>query len=49
MTALYAGLDVSLELTSVCVVDEGGQTAREAKVASEPDMIIRDLCAAPGD
>jgi hypothetical protein len=24
MTALYAGLDVSLELTSVCIVDEEG-------------------------
>jgi hypothetical protein len=30
----YAGLDVSLELTSVCVVDGTGRIAREAKVAS---------------
>ena len=28
----YAGLDVSLEQTSVCVVDAQGQVVREAKV-----------------
>jgi len=32
----YAGIDVSLEQSSVCVVDEGGKIVREAKVASEP-------------
>jgi transposase len=37
----YAGLDVSLELTSVCVVDAQGQVVREAKVASEPEALIR--------
>jgi transposase len=36
----YAGLDVSLELTSVCVVDAQGQVVREAKVASEPEALI---------
>ena len=36
MAALYAGLDVSLELTSICVVDEEGRMVWEAKVASEP-------------
>jgi transposase len=36
----YAGLDVSLEQTSVCVVDAQGQVVREAKVASEPDALI---------
>jgi transposase len=39
----YAGLDVSLELTSVCVVDAQGEVVREAKVASEPDALIRFL------
>lgn len=39
----YAGLDVSLEQTSVCVVDAQGQVVREAKVASEPDALIRFL------
>jgi hypothetical protein len=32
----YAGLDVSLELTSVCLVDASGQVVREAKVESKP-------------
>ncbi len=36
----YAGLDVSLEQTSVCVVDAQGQVVREAKVASEPEALI---------
>jgi len=39
----YAGLDVSLELTSVCVVDAQGQVVGEAKVASEPEVLIRFL------
>lgn len=43
MTALYAGLDVSLEPTSVCVVDEEGRMVRETKVASKPDAITREL------
>jgi transposase len=29
----YAGFDVSLELTSVCVVDAQGQVVREAKAS----------------
>ncbi len=41
----YAGLDVSLELTSVCVVDAQGAVVREAKVASEPEALIRFLHA----
>jgi transposase len=32
----YAGIDVSLEYSSVCVVDGSGKIVREAKVASEP-------------
>jgi transposase len=36
----YAGLDVSLELTSVCIVDERGGIVSEAKVASEPEAPI---------
>jgi transposase len=39
----YAGLDVSLEQTSVCVVDEQGQVLREVKVASEPEALIHFL------
>ena len=33
----YAGIDVSLECSSVCVVDTSGKIVREVKVASEPD------------
>ena len=36
----YAGLDVSLELTSVCIVDARGEIVREVKVASEPEALI---------
>lgn len=36
----YAGIDVSLECSSVCVVDAGGKIVREAKVASEPAALI---------
>src|SRR5918998_3859240 len=36
----YAGIDVSLELSSVCVVDAAGRIVREAKVASEPEALI---------
>ena len=33
----YAGIDVSLESASLCVVDATGRIVREAKVASEPE------------
>ena len=36
----YAGIDVSLECSSVCVVDASGKILREAKVASEPEALI---------
>jgi transposase len=36
----YAGIDVSLELSSVCVVDATGRIVREAKVASEPEALM---------
>jgi transposase len=36
----YAGIDVSLECSSVCVVDASGRIVREAKVASEPAALI---------
>jgi transposase len=41
----YAGLDVSLELSSMCIVDERGTIVRETKVASEPEALIRFLRA----
>src|SRR5215468_5642203 len=36
----HAGIDVSLELSSVFVVDARGKIVREAKVASEPDALV---------
>jgi len=33
----FAGLDVSVKETSVCIVDETGKIIREVKVASECD------------
>jgi transposase len=36
----YAGIDVSLECSSVCVVDSSGNIVREDKIASEPEALI---------
>jgi transposase len=36
----YAGIDVSLEASSVCVMNAHGKVVREAKVASEPEALI---------
>src|SRR4051794_1238956 len=37
----YAGIDVSLERSSVCVVDATGRIIRETKVASGPEALVR--------
>src|SRR5215204_3596406 len=39
----YAGLDVSLEETAICVVDSTGQIVKEARAASEPETLIAAL------
>ena len=36
----FAGLDVSLEETSICIVDDAGKIVREARAASEPEALI---------
>jgi hypothetical protein len=33
----FAGLDMSVKETSVCIVDDAGKIVREARVASEPE------------
>ena len=43
----FAGLDVSVNETSVCIVDETGKIVREVKVASEPDALLTVLKTAP--
>ena len=39
----YAGLDVSLKKTGVCVIDEEGTIIREGNVPSEPEDIAARL------
>ena len=39
----FAGLDVSVKETSVCIVDETGKIVREVKVSSEPDALLAVL------
>jgi len=39
----YVGIDVSLEQSSVCVVDASGRIVREAKAASEPEALVQFL------
>src|ERR1700687_1544316 len=39
----FAGLDVSVKDTSVCIVDDTGRITREVKVASEPDALLAVL------
>jgi transposase len=42
--AYFAGVDVSLDSSSVCVVDGAGKVVRESKVASESDALIAWFC-----
>ena len=39
----FAGLDVSVKETSVCIVDDSGRITREVEVASEPDALLAVL------
>src|SRR5437879_5752353 len=39
----FAGLDVSVKETSVCIVDDTGKIVREVKVVSEPDALLAVL------
>src|ERR1700757_2213414 len=45
----YAGIDVSLECSSVCVVDAEGAIVREERILSEPDALVTwfATCGAP--
>jgi transposase len=39
----FAGLDVSVKETSICIVDDTGRIVREVKVASEPEALLHVL------
>src|SRR5258706_16438798 len=39
----FAGLDVSVKETSVCIVNDTGRIVREGKVASEPEALLAVL------
>ena len=39
----YAGLDVSVKETSICIVDETGRICRELKIPSHPEDLLRVL------
>jgi transposase len=43
----FAGLDISMEETHVCVVDRDGAVVHEAKTASTPEAIAASLAKAP--
>jgi len=45
----YAGIDVSLKSSSVCVVDATGQVVCEAKIASEPEALTAWLKGLGGE
>ena len=39
----FAGLDVSVKETSICIVDDAGKIVREVKVASDPEALLAVL------
>ncbi len=45
----YIGLDVSLELTSTCIVDGSGKTLWQGKCASTPEAIASTVRAEAAD
>src|SRR6476659_5056902 len=48
MSILYAGLDVSLEQTSVCVINAEGALVKEVRVSSDPSSIVASLLELEG-
>ena len=43
----YVGIDVSLEASTICVVDASGKIVKEAKLSSEPEAFIAWFKALP--
>jgi predicted NBD/HSP70 family sugar kinase len=44
----FAGLDVSVKETSICIVDDTGRIVREVKVASEPEALLQVFSSPEG-
>ena len=46
----FAGLDVAVKQTSICIVDDTGTIVREAKVANEPEADMQCVASSsPGN
>ena len=43
----FAGLDVSVKETSLCIVDDAGRIVREVRVASEPEALLQAMLTNP--
>jgi transposase len=43
----FAGLDVSVKETSVCIVNDAGKIVKEVKVASEPQALLKVAAMQP--
>lgn len=41
----FAGLDVGLEETAICIIDSNGRIVRELRACSEPEALVRALRA----
>jgi hypothetical protein len=39
----FAGMDVSVKETGVCILDDAGKILKEVKVASEPQALLKVL------
>ena len=48
MMKLYVGLDVSVEMTSICAVDEEGRLCLETKTTTDPEFIREALSELDG-
>lgn len=49
MAEYHVGLDVSLDETSICVVDQDGELLNECKAATEPADIAQAIAASADD
>ena len=39
----FVGLDVSLDETHICIIDEGGRIIKETRAASEPQALAKAI------